>query len=125
MTPDYIHHILVVDDVPVLAEMLAISLRGDTCDVTVASSAAEALRLARGLLFDLIISDLAMPGVDGYTLAKELRAQPAYRKVPMIAITGFGNCEDERIWEAGFTECLSKPLELDRLSEVVRKLLGK
>src|SRR5262245_6395158 len=94
---------LVVDDSADIAVMLAAILQSAGYDASMSTSAKEALKLAEAGQFDLIISDIAMPEMDGYTLAKALRSLPDYESVPLIAVTGFDQYDDrERAIAAGF-----------------------
>jgi CheY-like chemotaxis protein len=104
-------HALVVDDAPDVLEMLAILLRHDDYEVTTATSAAEALAAAQSERFDVVVSDIGMPEMDGYQLAMALRALPGYRGVPMVAVTGFALYDDrERALKSGFDAHLTKPI---------------
>jgi CheY-like chemotaxis protein len=104
-------HALVVDDAPDVLEMLAILLRHDDYEVTTASSAFEALEAAQLERFDVIVSDIGMPEMDGYQLALALRALPGYKAVPMVAVTGFALYDDrERAIKSGFNAHLTKPI---------------
>jgi two-component system CheB/CheR fusion protein len=108
--------ILVVDDNRDTLDMLQVLLEGEGAVVETALSGADALRKAETSQMDLVISDIAMPGMDGYELLKELRGQSRYANVPAIAITGFGREEDvERARQAGFTTHLTKPLNFRHL----------
>jgi two-component system, chemotaxis family, CheB/CheR fusion protein len=109
-------HILVVDDTPDSVEMMRVLLEMEGARVTTATSGTEALRQAAAADFDLIISDISMPGMDGYELMDRLRREARTANVPAIALTGFGRPEDaERARRAGFTTHLTKPLNFDYL----------
>jgi CheY-like chemotaxis protein len=111
---------LVVDDSPDIANMLAAVLRHAGYDVTAAYSAQDALTAALSQHFDLVVSDIGMPGMNGYELARALRATPEYRSVPMVAVTGFAMYGDRgRALEAGFDDHLSKPIEPGALRRAV------
>lgn len=115
-------HALVVDDSPDIAQMLAALLRLSGYDVSVASSAPEALEAASEKRFDVVVSDIGMPGMNGYELARALRARPEYAAVPMVAVTGFAMYDDrDRAVEAGFNAHLSKPIDP---SELTRAVMG-
>ena len=112
---------LVVDDSPDITEMLAAVLRHAGYTVSAAHSAPDALEMALSRHFDVIVSDIGMPGMTGHELAGALRALPEYRGVPMIAVTGFDMYDDrERSEEAGFTAHLKKPVDPSALISVVR-----
>jgi signal transduction histidine kinase/ActR/RegA family two-component response regulator len=113
--------VLVVDDSPETATMLRQLLEFEGAEVATALSGAEALRTVDGRDFDLVISDIAMPGMDGYELLRELRLRPRTSGVPALAVTGFGQTEDaERAYAAGFFAHLVKPVEIARLIEAAR-----
>ncbi|HEX8285282.1 MAG TPA: response regulator [Pyrinomonadaceae bacterium] len=118
-------HLLVVDDAPDVTEMLALMMSYAGYQVSTAFSAAEALDAARTRRFDAVISDIGMPGMSGYQLAEALRALPAYRETPLIAVTGFSMYEDrERARRAGFDDFLNKPISPGALLDAVKRLCG-
>jgi two-component system, chemotaxis family, CheB/CheR fusion protein len=114
-------HILVVDDDADSAELMCTLLQIEGAVAEAAANVAEALRLADIVDFELIISDIAMPGVNGYDLIQTLRQQPRYADVPAIALSGFGRMEDvQRALAAGFSAHLGKPVEFDKLLHLIR-----
>jgi CheY-like chemotaxis protein len=116
-------HALVVDDSADIAFMLVMILQHGGYDAVMSVSALEALALAQREHFDLVISDIGMPQMDGYALAKELRALPGYGTVPMIAVTGFAEYDDrDRALAAGFTTHVKKPVDPVSLIELIRSL---
>ncbi|HVF66127.1 MAG TPA: response regulator [Pyrinomonadaceae bacterium] len=115
--------VLVVDDSAETVELLQMFFARRGYDVVGAVSAAEALRRAGERAPGIIISDISMPGVDGYSLLAELRRMPGLEGVPAIALTGHALDEDrERALEAGFSVHVPKPVDPDELLRVVRKL---
>ncbi len=113
-------HVLVVDDSPDITDMLAAVLRLSGYDVSTAHSAASALDVARERRFDMVVSDIGMPEMNGYELARALRALPEYTAVPMVAVTGFAMYDDrDRALEAGFDAHLSKPINPSDLTQMV------
>lgn len=115
--------VLIVDDAPDVAEMLAMLMRHAGYDVTTAHNATLALELAGRDRFDLVISDIGMPDIDGYQLAGELRALPDYMSVPLVAVSGFSMYDDrERALSSGFNEFLTKPIHPDELLELADRL---
>ncbi len=115
--------ILVVDDSPETTDMLGRLLELEGAFVESARSGAEALEIARRKNFDLVVSDISMPGMDGYQLLQKLRELPSMANVPAVALTGYGRGADVvRALEEGFAEHLTKPLDLDQLLQIVRRL---
>ena len=105
------HHALVVDDNPDITSMLSAVLRHAGYEVSAAHSAQEALEAALARHFDVIVSDIGMPGMNGYELARALRLLPEYGATPMVAVTGYAMYDDrDRALEAGFNAHLSKPI---------------
>lgn len=116
--------LLVVDDAPDVLEMFGMLLRLSGYEVEVAVSAQEALELARAGQFDLIVSDIGMPGMSGYELAKSLRGLPGYVNVPMIAVTGYARYSDQTAaLESGFNAHLSKPVHPTILLDLIEQLI--
>ena len=112
---------LVVDDNPDITDLLAAVLRHAGYTVSSAHSAPDALALALARHFDVIVSDIGMPGMTGHELARVLRAMPEYRSIPMVAVTGFDMYDDrERSAEAGFSAHLSKPVDPLALNQAIR-----
>ena len=115
--------VLVVDDAPDITLMLACFLEKAGYRVRPVFSAGEALDAVRNEHFDVIISDIGLPGMDGYGLAKELRALRDYRSTPLIALTGFTEYSDQRTaFDAGFDAHLTKPVDPTKLIELMGQL---
>jgi signal transduction histidine kinase len=115
--------VLVVDDSSETVELLQLLFTRRGYDVIGAGSAAEAVRRVRVKRPSIIISDISMPGVDGYTLLAELRRMPGLERVPAIALTGHAMDEDRaRALAAGFAVHIAKPVDPDELLRVVRRL---
>jgi two-component system CheB/CheR fusion protein len=116
-------HALIVDDDPDINELLAVFIRLMGYHTTTAFSAAEALDAARTQRFDLILSDIGMPVMNGYELAAALRRLPDYKTVPMISVTGYSLYDDrQRSLSAGFNHHLTKPIDPQLLAAVIRRL---
>jgi CheY-like chemotaxis protein len=117
--------VLVVDDAPDVTEMIATLIRFAGYDVTTALSATEAFDAARGDHFDAVVSDIGMPGMNGYQLAEALRALPEYARTPLVAVTGFTMYDDrERARLSGFNDFLSKPINPSDLLDILKRLCG-
>jgi CheY-like chemotaxis protein len=116
-------HALVVDDVADVTDMLSVLLTYEGYEVVTADSGFAAIDAARQQKFDVIISDIGMPGMNGYDLARTLRALPGYDKVPMVAVTGFSMFDDRRrSLDAGFNAHLTKPIEPRALLDLIEHL---
>ena len=114
---------LVVDDAPDVAEMVGMMMRVAGYEVETALSAPEALELARSDRFDVVISDIGMPVMNGYEFAERLRLTPGYAAVPLIAVTGFTMYDDRaRALTAGFDDFLAKPINTTDLLGAVERL---
>jgi CheY-like chemotaxis protein len=114
---------LVVDDVSDVTDMLSVLLTHAGYDVSCASTAHEALALAREHHFDVVISDIGMPEMNGYELARALRSLPAYENVPMVAVTGYSMFDDRsRSLTAGFNEHITKPIDPRAFLDLIEQL---
>ena len=117
--------ILVVDDVTDVTEMISLFLKHAGFDVMTANSATSALQIISENHFDLIISDIGMPEMNGYDLAESLRKRGDHQTIPMIAVTGYTEYDDRgRSLEAGFNAHLTKPINPSRLLSVIGDLLA-
>ena len=115
--------VLLVDDSSETLELLELLFTRQGYEVFGADSAAEAVRRAGERRPGVIISDISMPGVDGYALLAELRRMPGLEAVPAIALTGHAMDEDrERALAAGFSVHIPKPVDPEELLRVVRRL---
>ena len=114
---------LIVDDSEDTIAMLDQLLKLGGANVTTATNGADALRIASEREFDVILSDISMPGMDGFEFLRRLRQISGRQHVPVIAITGFGRTDDvKRARAAGFHSHLTKPLNLDALAAVLEPL---
>jgi CheY-like chemotaxis protein len=114
---------LVVDDVSDVTEMLSVLLTHAGYEVSTASCAQDAIALARDHHFDVIISDIGMPEMNGYELAKALRSLPGYEAVPMVAVTGYSMFDDRsRSLTAGFNEHVTKPINPRAFLDLIEQL---
>ncbi|MBO9499110.1 MAG: response regulator [Novosphingobium sp.] len=118
--------ILTVDDSPSLRMAIRIALTGAGYDVTEAGDGVEGLTKANGAKFDMIITDLNMPNMDGLTMIRELRKDPAQCGTPIIFLTTESDdAMKAQAKAAGATGWLVKPFVPDQLVKVTRKVLGR
>lgn len=114
---------LVVDDMMDVTDMLSVLLTHAGYDVVTAASAPAALAAARTHHFDVVISDIGMPDMNGYELAKALRALPNYRNVPLVAVTGYSMFDDrQRSLSSGFNAHMTKPIDPRALLDLIDNL---
>lgn len=113
-------HVLVVDDEADSRGLMIDVLERHGATVSAASSVAEAMTLVRSTHVDVVVTDIAMPGADGYSLADEIRALRRAVPLPIIAVTAFAHPEQrQRILSAGFKAHLAKPFEARDLVKIV------
>lgn len=114
--------ILVVDDDPSLRRVLQVQLEQDGYDVAVAASAQQTLSVLQLRHFDLVITDLKMPGMSGLELLKHVRLQ--YPQTIIIMLTAFGTVDTAvESMKAGAYDYLTKPVHSDEMSLVVHRAL--
>ncbi|BDT57697.1 hypothetical protein MasN3_11910 [Massilia varians] len=112
--------ILVVDDNADAAEMLLMALETFGCEVRAAHSAGAALAMAQEFAPEVALLDIGLPDLNGYELARRLRATTAGRHMRLIAATGWGQEKDrQRAFDAGFDHHLTKPIDFERLRSVL------
>ncbi len=120
--------VLVVDDDADARELAAQALSQHGARVEVAESVPDALAALDRSSVDVVVTDLAMPGEDGFDFMHRLREQgsPRFRLLPVIAVTAYARNEDrERVMSEGFQGFLAKPVEFDRLALMVAHLAGR
>jgi len=118
--------VLVVDDSEDTTEMVRHLLQLGGALVYAATSATEALRFADEQQFDVVLSDISMPGMDGFEFLSRLRQIPGKQDVPAVALTGFGRPEDvQRASEHGFYAHLTKPFDIQTLARLLQKVPRK
>lgn len=116
------HRVMVIDDVEASADTLVLMLRGLGQAPRAFYDGPSALAQAEGWCPEVAFIDIAMPGMDGYEVVRQLRARWGRRPV-LVALTGYGQDEDRRrALEAGFDHHLVKPTSLDALYEVLATL---
>jgi CheY-like chemotaxis protein len=112
--------ILIVDDNCDAAEMMGDILRSEGHEVAIATDGAAGFAQFQQFGPELAILDLGLPEIDGYALARRVRAQPRFSTTPLIALSGYTQAEDiARSREAGFTHHLAKPADWKRLEAII------
>ena len=117
-------YILIVDDYADNRELLRLMLEGADYLVREAADGHMALEMVRTEIPDVILVDLSMPGLDGWGVLRELRADARTRDIPCAAVTAFAEVERARAISAGFDSYLPKPYRRAELLETVERLLG-
>jgi two-component system, cell cycle response regulator DivK len=117
--------ILLVEDNEMNRDMLSRRLQRRGFEVALAVDGEEGLALARSEQPDLILMDMSLPIVDGWEATRRLKADPATRAIPIIALTAHAMADDrDKALEAGCDGYDTKPIELPRLLEKIESLLG-
>ena len=115
--------VLVVDDSEDTTEMVQHLLEIGGATVDVATSGFDGLRIAQEKHFDVVLSDISMPGMDGFEFIGKLRKLSGNEDIPAIALTGFGRPEDvQRAVREGFFAHLTKPFDIEMLASLLQKL---
>ena len=111
--------ILVVDDNVDGAATLAELLRMMGCDVSVANDGTSAVLAVKEYRPDVVLLDIGLPDINGYEVARQVRALPGVRQPRLIALTGWGQEQDKRMAaQAGFDEHWTKPVDPSRLQQL-------
>ena len=114
--------VLVVDDNIDAVDSIVLILRGAGYDVSCVYDGPSVLPAARRFHPDVVVLDIGLPGMDGYEVARQLRAQQEFRNTPLVAVTGYGQADDRlRAREAGFDAHLTKPVNPQQLQQFIAK----
>src|SRR5262245_49171053 len=118
--------LLVVEDSDDILYIMKTELEWMGYVVDAATYGNAALDLAKAHRPDVIISDIQMPGIDGFEFLRRVRSLKDLATVPAIALTGFGMDADVKLaLERGFSAHMTKPVEPDKLSEMIEKLIAR
>lgn len=118
-------HVLTVDDSVSLRKLVANTISTAGHQVTEASNGADALELIKTRSFNLIISDINMPVMDGLTFIKHVRAIVAYKFTPILILTTEMDPAKKKVAkDSGATGWLVKPFDPEQLLNTIRKVLG-
>lgn len=117
--------ILIVDDNAANLKLARVLLSSDGYEVRTASSAEEAMAVLQRFKPKLILMDLQLPGIDGLELTRRLKADPARRKIIVLALTAYAmKGDDEKALAAGCDGYITKPIDPDDFSAIVNRHLS-
>ncbi len=121
------YNIMVVEDSPMTRQLIAFALkRLPDIRITESTNGMEAFKKLSSETFDLILTDINMPGMDGLKLVEFLRKNPKYKDIPIIIITTEGAEEDKnKAMAIGATAYLPKPIQTQELLKMVNQYLGR
>ena len=118
--------VLIVEDNAISMEFLKELVEGEGYAVLPATTGSEGLSLARAERPDLILMDIQLPGIDGLTVTRTLKAQPDTKGIPIVGISAYALPQDMKAaLEAGCIAYLPKPLDMPRFLDLMGHLLGK
>ena len=120
---DYSPVILIVDDHEDNRDVLGTFLSSRGFKVMEACNGLEAIMAAARDRPDLIIMDLAMPVMDGFSAMRLMRELPRSLNVPVIACTGYGAAHQPKAMQDGFNEFITKPIDFNKLESAINRLL--
>jgi PAS domain S-box-containing protein len=120
---NHVRNLLIIDDDPDARDVLRHLLSGPDYTLAFANTSADGLAKAAALMPDLILLDVAMPGMDGFAICRSLRATPALADIPIILLTALDDSRSRlRGLEAGADDCISKRFDFVELQTRVRTI---
>ena len=118
--------LLLVEDNEMNRDMLSRRLERKGFEVAMATDGRQGVEMAQAAPYDLILMDMSLPEVDGWEATRQIRAAPATRTVPIIALTAHAMAGDrDKALEAGCDDYDTKPIELERLLGKIQALLSR
>ena len=115
--------ILIAEDYDDNRELLRVILNGAGYNVREAKNGNECLVLAREHPPDLIMVDLSMPELDGWSVFRELKADPLTAQIPCVAVTAIVDSDQQRVLDNGFSAFVGKPFQTEYLLATVQRLM--
>ncbi len=116
--------ILVVDDNPMNLKLARLLLGTEGYEVRTAGRAEEALAVLQSYHPRVILMDVQLPGIDGLELTRQIKSDPSFRDIIILAVTAYAMASDEkRAFEAGCDGYITKPIDTRSLGELVRTYL--
>ncbi len=124
MAENAVFRILLVDDEPVICELVRAMFSSSTAEVDVATNGMACLKKARDEAFDLILLDIVLPGIDGIAVCRLLKADPCTANMPVYMLTAKNKQRDVEIAKfAGADGYINKPFKGAELIELVDRLI--
>jgi CheY-like chemotaxis protein len=118
--------ILIVDDNAINLKLARVLLQGEGYAVATASDAEEALETLKTCHPALILMDIQLPGMDGLSLTRQLKADPATRDIVIVALTAYAmKGDDLKAFEAGCDGYITKPIDLDTLPGAIARYVAR
>jgi CheY-like chemotaxis protein len=118
--------ILIVDDNPTNLKLASDLLEWEGYAVEKAVDAEHAQELLRDMTPDLILMDIALPGMDGLTLTRKLKSEERLKHIPVVALTAFAmKGDDQKALQAGCSGYITKPIDTRRLAQQVQDFLQR
>jgi CheY-like chemotaxis protein len=118
--------ILIVDDSPTNLKLAKILLELEGYDVHTATDAEDVLELLSTIQPHLILMDLQLPGMDGLTLTREIKANPKYQNTIIVAVTAYAmKGDDQKAYAAGCDGYITKPIDINTLPKLLAEYLAK
>ncbi len=117
--------VLIVEDYADTRNMMRYLLQGFGYTVIEAADGQEAVEKAKQTPPDLILMDLSLPVMDGFTATQTIRKFDGFGKIPIIAVTAYGNSFYKRAIEAGCDDLINKPLDFDKLEPILEQYLAR
>ena len=119
-------NVMVVEDNEKNRKLMRVVLKAKGYNVIEAATGEEALNILRNQKPDIILMDIQLPGIDGITLIKQIKATTALKDTPIIAVTAYAmKGDEEKIMEAGCDAYVSKPINTQELPLIVEKYIKK
>ena len=116
--------VLVVEDNPVNLELVSALLEEHACETLVATTGDAALHLLRQSRPNLVLVDVQLPGMSGYQVTRQIKADPALADIPVVALTAHAMAhEDVRARDAGCDAFLTKPIDMRAFKEILQRFL--
>ena len=117
--------ILIIEDEKDFVDTLSFSLKSYGFEVADALDGVSGIEKAKTEKPDLIILDLMMPGMDGYEVAKRLKADDSTSRIPIIVLTAAVSPDlEQKVFQLHATDCVTKPCDLEELIDKIKKALG-